>query len=50
MIVLYCPGCGSQLEDIQPMDDIAQEMTIYDCYCESCGWSGEISPDSEADR
>lgn len=50
MIVLYCPGCGYRLEDIQPLDDITEQRTIYDCYCEGCEWSGEISPDKEADR
>jgi hypothetical protein len=45
MIVLYCPGCGSPLEDIGALEDITEERTLYDCYCKRCGWSGDISPD-----
>lgn len=48
MIVLYCPGCGYPLEDMQPLDDplpLDPGHTIYDCYCKRCGWSGDISPD-----
>lgn len=49
-MTLYYPGCGSQLEDIAALEDITEERTIYDCYCERCEWSGEISPDSEERR
>lgn len=50
--IIYCPGCGSQLEDIQPLEGDTLPLddgprTIYDCYCERCGWSGDISPDKE---
>jgi hypothetical protein len=45
-----CPNCGeSGLDAVVLYDVKPDEITVvYDCYCEKCGWSGEISPDSVA--
>lgn len=46
----FCPSCGARGLDAVVLYDIKpNEITvIYDCYCEKCGWSGDISPDSVA--
>ncbi len=46
----YCPNCGKKGLDVVILYDVKpDEVTvIYDCYCEKCGWSGDISPDSVA--
>ncbi len=45
-----CPNCGeSGLDAVVLYDVKPNEITVvYDCYCEKCGWSGDISPDSVA--
>ncbi len=47
----YCPGCGSTLPGDErtavPISDPESGDGGYDCYCEACGWSGDILPDDE---
>jgi len=45
----FCPNCGTKLKDIviayrELHNDLIE--IVYDCYCENCGWSGDIAPDS----
>lgn len=43
----YCPGCGSAGLDLQECAD-GEGILNYDCYCPTCTWSGDISPDEAA--
>jgi len=52
----FCPGCGARLPDgahgAQPFshDDKASDDEArwsWNCYCDACHWSGDISPESE---
>ena len=55
----FCPSCGGKLrDDKQPFwaDSARMEQPDdpfrgigYDCYCENCGWSGDIVPDADWD-
>jgi hypothetical protein len=61
----FCPGCGAKLRDTKktrgavaigqpggPNDAAELEPERpwgWDCYCASCGWSGDISPDEQFD-
>lgn len=37
----YCPMCKNEL------DTKELEGEVFDCYCNKCEWSGDISPDGE---
>lgn len=39
----FCPNCGHTL----PEGDHGAQSLVggYDCYCDTCGWSGDINPD-----
>ena len=46
----FCPGCGKPLADdgrnwVQEMVPAKEGQELYDCFCDECGWSGDISPD-----
>jgi len=46
----FCPECGKPLEDdgrnwVQECVPVNKWSEYYDCYCDECGWSGDISPD-----
>ena len=52
----FCPNCGKPLKDVvtcqavhgslPPKRCFVKEAEIeFDCYCDACKWSGEISPD-----
>ena len=52
----FCPNCGAPLKDIVEywVDSSRPETPEnpyrgigYDCYCEKCGWSGNIEPDED---
>lgn len=45
-----CPNCGEKGLDAVVLYDVKPNKIriIYDCYCEKCRWSGDISPDSVA--
>lgn len=59
----FCPGCGAELRDTdktravvavgEPTDGKAElepeHPWGWDCYCASCDWSGDISPDEVFD-
>lgn len=40
----HCPGCGTTSLNIETLlgDD---NHLVFDTYCKTCGWSGDISPD-----
>jgi len=46
----YCPKCGTALPEgenyAMPCYDEVSGDGVFDTYCPSCGWSGDISPDS----
>lgn len=58
---IFCPQCGQRFTSLDDMvecfgKDWEDEKTgkkyysiIYDCYCQKCDWSGDISPDDELD-
>lgn len=45
----FCPSCGLALDgdravvECESMD----ARIVFDCYCSSCEWSGDISPDEK---
>ena len=50
----YCPGCGKEFVRIsdgkiwvmpygEPVGKGEFKTTGFDCYCDLCGWSGDIS-------
>jgi len=45
----YCPNCGKPLRSrssaVKCVGPGGSE--VWDCYCRSCGWSGDISPDEK---
>ena len=46
----FCPACGAALEGETATVAIIDERSGdggYDCYCEACGWSGDMFPDAE---
>lgn len=46
----FCPACGAALEGETAAVAIIDEGSGdggYDCYCEACGWSGDVFPDAE---
>lgn len=49
-MIKYCPGCGKELVgdtaivEFEKRDE--DDYLEYDIYCESCEWSGIISPDA----
>ena len=48
----FCPHCGHKLPDgAHGAQGFTQGRTGdggWDCYCDICGWSGDILPDEEA--
>ncbi len=53
----FCPNCGKPFKSVytcigNEWQDKSGRMYYshsYDCYCDSCDWGGDISPDSELD-
>ena len=54
----FCPNCGKPLTKIQEYwSDSSRPETVedplrgigYDCFCDSCMWSGIIEPDADLD-
>ena len=59
----FCPNCGDELiriskdgkiwimplGDMNVKDSTSLKITVFDIYCDSCEWSGDISPDSLED-
>jgi len=45
----HCPDCGSENINYVELMTNFRGNAIYDTYCEDCGWSGDISPDSDLD-
>ena len=49
---VFCPNCGKKLPDgphgAQGVTNTVSGRGGWDCYCETCKWSGDIMPDSEA--
>jgi hypothetical protein len=47
----FCPHCGAALSPEErsavPIYDPATGDGGYDCYCDTCGWSGDVYPDDE---
>lgn len=49
----FCPDCGAALTADNAVVGVIDDRSGdggYDCYCEVCGWSGDISPDDEHGR
>jgi len=42
-----CPNCGSDNINYVELMTNFRGNAIYDTYCKECGWSGNISPDSD---
>ena len=46
-----CPRCGAKLEgalaNVQRVD--SDGKTVWDTYCDGCGWSGRISDIEEVE-
>ena len=43
--VNFCPKCKKELVNkIELIDNCGN--VGYDCYCDNCGWSGDIFPDT----
>jgi len=57
----FCPNCGKKMNDIVECysgypenywidsHGVQRSNLIYDCYCDECEWSGDISPDDDLD-
>ena len=46
----FCPNCGAALESENAALEIYDDRSGdggYDCYCQSCEWSGDVWPDEE---
>lgn len=59
----FCPGCGAEFRDTEKTRGVVAvgqpsgplgiaevepaEPWGWDCYCATCEWSGDISPDEE---
>ena len=47
----FCPNCAAPLPTVshntQPWGCDAESYSIegWDCFCDACGWSGDIVPD-----
>jgi len=49
-VLKFCPNCAAPFVGptaVVPLDDNSPHETTYDCYCATCSWSGDISPDRE---
>ena len=50
----FCPNCAGPLPDgshgAQPYEIDEDHMIGWDCYCDACGWGGNIEPDEAVEE